>query len=208
MRTDPYLDSQRDDVISNRLGLRVRTFRKAQGLTLAQLSEKTNISVSTLSKIENHQLSPTYERLIALAHGLGIHISELFDAPAPQEQEQVSGRLTVTRKGEGRIYDTELYKYEMLCTQLASKRMLPICATIKAHDSVSVGKFQSHEGEEFIYVIDGSITLLTEFYEPIVLNSGDSCYIDSQMAHLIVANDEDAHIIWVASHLSIASPEI
>ncbi len=204
MQTDSMLDTQGDnDSISNRLGLRVRSFRKSQGLTLVQLSKKTKISVSTLSKIENHLLSPTYERLIDLAHGLGIHVSELFDASL--EQEQVSGRLTVTRKGEGRIHDTEQYTYEMLCTQLAAKRMFPIYATIKAHDSVKLTEFQSHEGEEFLYVIDGSITLHTEFYEAIVLNSGDSCYIDSQMAHLIIANDEDAHIIWVASHPTVTS---
>ncbi|WP_432787106.1 hypothetical protein AAEX37_01191 [Oligella sp. MSHR50489EDL] len=201
MRTDSSFETPLvNDSINNRLGLRVRAFRKNQGLTLVQLSQKSNISVSTLSKIENHLLSPTYERLIDLARGLGIHVSELFDSPS--EQEQVSGRMSVTRKGQGRIHDTELYTYEMLCTQLASKRMFPIYATIKAHDSLKLSEYQSHEGEEFFYVIEGSITLRTQFYEDIVLNSGDSCYIDSQMAHLIVANDEDAHIIWVASHQS------
>lgn len=205
MQTDSFSGSQQSDdsSVNNQLGLRVRSFRKSQGLTLVQLSKKTNISVSTLSKIENHLLSPTYERLIALAHGLGIHVSELFDSSLPQEK--ASGRLSVTRKGEGRIHDTEQYTYEMLCTQLTPKKMFPIFATIKAHDAVKLSKFQSHEGEEFLYVIDGSITLHTEFYESIVLNSGDSCYIDSQMAHLIVANDEDAHIIWVASHPTIES---
>lgn len=201
MRTDSSFETSLvNDSINNQLGLRVRAFRKNQGLTLVQLSQKSNISVSTLSKIENHLLSPTYERLIDLARGLGIHVSELFDSPS--EQEQVSGRMSVTRKGQGRIHDTELYTYEMLCTQLASKRMFPIYATIKAHDSLKLSEYQSHEGEEFFYVIEGSITLRTQFYEDIVLNSGDSCYIDSQMAHLIVANDEDAHIIWVASHQS------
>lgn len=204
MQTDSFPGSQSDvDCVNNQLASRVRTLRKKQGLTLVQLSQKAKISVSTLSKIENNQLSPTYEKLIDLAKGLGIHVSELFDHSS--QQESASGRLNITRKGEGRIHDTEQYKYEMLCTQLTPKKMFPIFATIKARDSVELSQFQSHEGEEFLYVLQGSITLHTEFYESIILNQGDSCYIDSQMAHLFVANDEDAHIIWVASHTSLSS---
>ncbi|MCP1711203.1 transcriptional regulator with XRE-family HTH domain [Kerstersia gyiorum] len=64
--------------VVNVLADKLRQLRKQAGLILQQLSERSGISASALSKIENGQLSPTYEKIAALARGLDINVGALF----------------------------------------------------------------------------------------------------------------------------------
>ena len=81
------------------LGARVRELRKERDWTLEPAANRAGLARSTLSKIENGQMSPTYEALKKLATGLGISIPQLFTAP---DRDQVTGRLTVTKGATGR----------------------------------------------------------------------------------------------------------
>jgi quercetin dioxygenase-like cupin family protein len=57
-----------------------------------------------------------------------------------------------------------------------------------------------HDGEECMYVLTGSVTLFTEFYEPVTLGRGDSVYYDASMGHNVVSvSADDATILWVTS---------
>lgn len=80
------------------LGQRVRSLRKERGWTLEQAAVQAGLARSTLSKIENGQMSPTYEALKKLADGLKISVPQLFTPPA---RAQVNGRIALTRAGEG-----------------------------------------------------------------------------------------------------------
>ena len=64
------------------LGARVRELRKAQNWTLEQAAKRAGLARSTLSKIENGQMSPTYDALKKLAEGLAISVPQLFTAPS------------------------------------------------------------------------------------------------------------------------------
>lgn len=170
-------------------------------MTLQQLSKRSSISISTLSKIENGQLSPTYEKIVALAIGLSVDVSELFgQTPKPVPL----GRRSITKAGEGIVHETPQYVYEVLNGDLADKRFVPLFTTIKAH---SIGEFRnllSHAGEEFIYVLEGTVVVNTEFYAPYSLNKGDAMYFDSAMGHACVSGgDEDAKVLWVCSHVTL-----
>jgi transcriptional regulator with XRE-family HTH domain len=179
------------------LGRRVLMLRTAAALTLRELSLRSGISISALSKIENGQLSPTYEKIVALARGLGVDTGALFTDDA---SHAVTGRRSITRKGQGIPYDTANYAYEVLCADLAKKRMIPLLARIKTAEVKDFGPLLSHEGEEVIFVLLGRIVLHTEFYEPTELAAGDCVYFDSRMAHGCVAHGvEDATIFWVCS---------
>src|SRR5215212_1490394 len=63
-----------------RLGAALRAIRSQMRLTLADVSARTGVSVSTLSKVENGQLSPTYDKLVQLSEGLEVDIGAFFDA--------------------------------------------------------------------------------------------------------------------------------
>jgi uncharacterized cupin superfamily protein len=62
------------------------------------------------------------------------------------------------------------------------------------------GALPSHEGEEFVFVVSGKVTLHSEHYEPMTLGPGDSAYFDSRAGHALVsASAEDAKIVWICS---------
>ena len=181
------------------LARQVHRLRKQAGLTLQQLGEKCGISVSTLSKIEKGQLSPTYEKIVALARGLEIHVSELFHE---EGSHSPNGRLAVTRAGEARQHTTRQYDYQALCADLSNKRFIPLLTRIKARSIREFPALLQHEGEEFIYVLSGEVTVHTDFYQPLTLHPGDACYFDSTMGHACVAGATEAQVLWVSSHLA------
>lgn len=182
------------------LAQKIKQLRKQSGFTLQQLSQKSGISVSTLSKIEKGQLSPTYEKIVALAHGFGIHVAELF---YEERHSTPNGRLAVTCAGDTLVHSTEQYDYRPLCSELTRKQFVPLLTTVKARDIKAFPALLQHEGEEFIYVLSGEITIHTDFYQPVTLFPGDSCYFDSTMNHACVAGEEEAQILWVCSQTVI-----
>ena len=179
------------------LGPRVRELRKGQGWTLAEAAARAGLARSTLSKIENAQMSPTFEAIRKLATGLGIGVPQLFTPPT---RRQVTGRRAVTRMGEGQVHLTTTYEHEMLAGTLSTKRMLPYRARIRARAFDEFDGWIRHDGEEFLLVLTGGIRLLTEFYEPVEMTRGDSAYYDASMGHNVISTStEDATILWVTS---------
>ncbi|WP_296419939.1 helix-turn-helix domain-containing protein [Pseudooctadecabacter sp.] len=179
------------------LGMRVRDLRKAQGWTLEQAATQAGLARSTLSKIENGQMSPTYDALKKLAVGLQISVPQLF---TPPQRDQVNGRMAVTRSGEGTGHATATYEHELLAESLTKKQMLPYRAQVRARSADEFDGWVRHDGEEFLYVLTGVIRLYTEFYEPIEMKRGDSAYYDASMGHNVISvSNEDATILWVTS---------
>ncbi len=180
------------------LGKRVRDIRLSQNLTLEEASLKTGLARSTLSKIENEQISPTFAAVTKLVDGLGIDLPQLF-SPAP-ENSGAGGRRDITRKGEGKIHPTTTYEHELLATELSGKRIIPYRTTVKARSFDEYGEWVRHDGEEFLLVLSGSLELYTEHYQPVELFEGDSVYYDAQMGHALVSTSEsDAVILWVTA---------
>ncbi|WP_425046329.1 helix-turn-helix domain-containing protein [Primorskyibacter sp. S87] len=179
------------------LGLRVRELRKARDWTLEQAAGQAGLARSTLSKIENGQMSPTYDALKKLAVGLEISVPQLF---TPPQRDQVNGRMAHTRSGEGTAQATATYEHELLAEALTKKQMLPYRARVRARSMDEFDGWVRHDGEEFLYVLTGVIQLFTEFYEPIEMRRGDSAYYDASMGHNVISiSDEDAMILWVTS---------
>jgi transcriptional regulator with XRE-family HTH domain len=179
------------------LGVRVRELRKARNWTLEQAASQAGLARSTLSKIENGQMSPTYDALKKLAVGLEISVPQLF---TPPQREQVNGRMTVTRSGEGADHATATYEHELLAETLTKKKMLPYHARIRARDLDEFDGWVRHDGEELLYVLTGVVRLYTEFYEPMDMRRGDSAYYDATMGHNVISiSQEDATILWVTS---------
>ena len=179
------------------LGERVRELRKARNWTLEQAATHTGLARSTFSKIENGQMSPTYEALKKLAEGLSISIPQLF---TPPQKNQINGRMALTRQGEGAQQATATYEHELLADMLTKKKMLPYRARVRARTIEEFDGWVRHDGEEFLYVLTGVIKLFTEFYEPAVMRRGDCAYYDATMGHnAISVSDEDATILWVTS---------
>lgn len=179
------------------LGERVRELRKGRNWTLEQAATQAGLARSTLSKIENGQMSPTYDALKKLAEGLQISVPQLFTPPV---QDKINGRMAVNRSGQGAMRATTTYEHELLAEQLTKKQMLPYRARVRARSVEEFDGWVRHDGEEFLYVLTGVVQLYTEFYEPIEMRRGDSAYYDATMGHNVVSvSQDDAEILWVTS---------
>jgi transcriptional regulator with XRE-family HTH domain len=186
------LTSDREEVF----GPHVKTLRRAHKWTLEQLGAKTGLSISALSKIENGQVSASFDTRVKIAHAFGQSFGELH-RPA-QEHQTATGRRTFTRAGAGLKFHTAAYNYDVHSADLTLKGMIPLVMRIKAREIVPLAEWSSHDGEEFIYVAAGTVDLHTEFYTPLRLSAGDSAYIDSTMRHAFVSvGDDDAQILSI-----------
>ena len=180
------------------LGKRVREIRQSQKLTLEEASKLTGLARSTLSKIENEQISPTFAAVTKLVTGLGIDIPQLFTQP--RARNAASGRRAINRKGEGQLHPTTTYEHELLAAELSGKRMIPYRTTVFARSFDDYQDWVRHEGEEFLLVLSGRLALFTEFYQPVELGEGDSAYYDAEMGHALVSlSEEDAVVLWVTT---------
>jgi transcriptional regulator with XRE-family HTH domain len=183
------------------LGSLMRSLRSRNRWTLKEMSEQTGIPVSTLSKIEHDRLTLTYDKLVHLSQRLNIEISELFADVTGTAEPTVTARRSIGRTADAVRIDTKNYDYYYLCSELRRKRMIPILTRIRAKSAEEFGAFVHHSGEEYVYVLEGSIEVLTEFYDPVVLNVGESIYIDSNMGHAYVTAKgcKEAMVLGVCS---------
>ncbi|MGM0985069.1 MAG: helix-turn-helix domain-containing protein [Pseudomonadota bacterium] len=181
-----------------RLGERLKEIRLAQHWTLEDVSQRTGLARSTLSKIENNQISPTFTVVQKLINGLGIDLPQLLSPPRVQPPSM--GRRDLTRRGEGQRHPTPTYEHELLSCELAQKRMIPFKTIVRARAFDEFSEWVRHDGEEFLMVLDGEIRLYTQYYEPLALVSGDSIYFDSAMGHALVSVSEaDAVVLSVCT---------
>ncbi len=179
------------------LGARVRQLRQARDWTLEEAARRAGLARSTLSKIENAQMSPTFDAVQKLARGLGIDVPQLFTPPAT---DRVTGRRAITRAGEGRAHPTTTYEHALLAPEITGKRMIPYRTVVRAREFSEFGGWVRHDGEEFLMVLEGSVRLFTEFYESVDLAPGDTAYYDAAMGHCVVSTSEaDAVILWVTA---------
>ena len=176
------------------LGKTLKDLRIKNNWTLKDVSEKTAISVSTLSKVERNQISLTFDKLVLLTEGLNLDFGALLSSKPTMEvtrRFKPSGRRSVSRATEGNAITTENYDHLYLHNSLLNRSFIPIVADIKAKTLEEFGDLVHHSGEEFAYVLEGAVILHTEFYEPIKLLKGDSVYFDSNMKHAYLAGNKD-----------------
>ncbi|MXO66738.1 helix-turn-helix domain-containing protein [Altericroceibacterium endophyticum] len=180
----------------------MRSIRARNGWTLKEMSAQSGIPVSTLSKVEHDRLTLSYDKLQQLSRRLNIRMSDLFAENAGEEPAPVvTGRRSIGSIDNAVRVTTDNYDYFYLCTDLRKKRMIPIITRIRAHSAKEFGELVRHNGEEFVYVIEGSIEVHSEFYDPVVIATGEGIYIDSSMGHAYVtAKDcEEAVVLGVCS---------
>lgn len=168
-------------------GMALRRLRKERGWTLAEVSRRTGLLVSALSKIETGRLSPSYDKLLRICEGFDIDVSRLLSPEAPPAAGvQSPGRRVITRAGAGREIATENYTHSYLAAELLNKRFNPIVVDIEVRSIEEFGELERHPGEEFTMVIEGSVDFHSDLYTPTRLEAGDCVYFDSGMGHAYI----------------------
>lgn len=195
MEKDLSQESQRVE-----FGRRIRKLRGEQKWTLSDLSERSGLAISTISKAERGVIALTYDRLSQLAKGLDVDMSAFFSDTGVGFEP---GSFAVARKGEFERQETEHYVYDMLFTDLWNKSMRPMMGTLKARELYQFEEFVRHAGQEFLFVLEGAVTVHLDGRDPVLLEQGDSIYFDSTMGHLYASSgDADARILVVCGSVN------
>jgi len=159
------------------IGANIRRLRENAGLTLTALARQSDLTKSTLSKIETGQTSPPIGTLSRIAAALSLPLAEFFVEP------QTDPPYVLTRKGKGKIISRDGskfgYSYEALALDMRNKHVEPFVLTIRPGDPV--GKFK-HGGQEFIYMLSGRLAF-TVGEDDLKLGPGDSIYFDPTLPH-------------------------
>jgi transcriptional regulator with XRE-family HTH domain len=176
------------------VGARLRDARKSRGLTLMQLSERSGIAVSTISKAERGDIALTYDKFAALAHALQLDFDAIFGRAERAAAEPMEPSFTAS--GAQLIYDTPNYEYGMLANDLTGKRMVPMRARVHARALSDFPDYIRHRGEEFVFLLNGRLELRFENGKVFALDAGDSLYFDSSVGHVYLSvGERDAEVL-------------
>jgi transcriptional regulator with XRE-family HTH domain len=166
--------------LDKHLGNTLRHLRMENGLTIAEVSKRANVSRGMLSKIENGLTSPSLEKLEQLANALGVTLSRLFhdyDTPKAGAQYVPHGEgMEVVRRGT-----KSGHTYHLLAYDTGPKKLFEPFLISLDEDSEVFDPFE-HAGTEFIYMLEGRLeyTVGDEFY---ILEPGDSLTFDAEQPH-------------------------
>jgi mannose-6-phosphate isomerase-like protein (cupin superfamily) len=122
-----------------------------------------------------------------VATALGLTLSEFlaFSEEAPAESPPTA-RISWARRGSGQTVELDTFRYDYLCTDLRAKRLVPLIGRVRARSLEEFGPLRRHEGEEFLFVLEGRVEIHTEFYAAEVLEAGEGVYLDSRMGHAAI----------------------
>lgn len=185
------------------LGARMKAVRRECGLTLDAAAQRSGLALSTIHKIENGRVSPSYENLVRVARAYEVGIERLFsdDHESPQ-----TTRMTVTRAGMGRTVRTKNFEYEVLCNALTDKKIIPLVTRVERREPLGPADMEAHTGEETLFVLSGQVEVTVEHYEPVVLHPGDCVYFDSTLKHgLRALDDTETRVFWACTYTDVAN---
>ena len=184
---------------SIRPGAALKALRLKKGWSLAEVSRRSGLPTSSLSKVENDKMELTLDKLLRVSSALDTDMAHLFTvASAPPEASQPSGRRSLTRAGEGKLLESPIGHYRYLAYELLNKQSIPMIIEVSARNLEAFGEFNRHPGEELVFVLEGELDLYTTSYLPVNLKKGDSLYFDSNMGHAYIAvGDHPCRILCV-----------
>ena len=165
-------------IIEAEIGQRIKALRTEKRITLDQLAKQTGFSKGYLSKVEKSQKAPPVSTLGNIARAFNVTISSLLGEASPRTS------FCLVRRGErplvardGSAFD---YSYEAMAYSYPNKIMEPFILTLPLGPKKKT--FYQHEGEEILFVIQGSMKFI-HGNEEYTVNEGDCIYFDSSIPH-------------------------
>lgn len=198
----PTSASKLDHVDAFHFGERLRDFRKAQGLSLERAADLVGVPASTLSRIENRKMSPTLDLILKIVRAMNLHPYDVLGRAALTVPGR--GEVSVTRKGTGEYTELPNILYAPLHPDISNAAIRPIMVTLFARSVEEYGGLTAHSGEEFLFILQGSVEVHfgDEQGRVELLAEGDSIYFDSHIPHAYVAmGGAQAKMLIVASTL-------
>ena len=179
------------------VGKKIRELRDEKGLSLQDLAEKTGYSSALLSQFENHLVSPPLGSLIKLARAFDTDVGHFLGDTQDQPYTLVrSDERNVVSRVASKTGVNLGYTYESLGFGMMDRSMEPFIVTLEPI-AVREKHLSTHEGEEFIYVLEGKMVINLDDHTD-TLEPGDSIYFRCQTPHHVTcADDAPAKILAV-----------
>jgi len=182
------------DKIVDEIGVRVKKLREEKNLSLDELSKLTGFGVDFLESIESNKIQPQLGTVIKLSKALDSAFSrlvsgvgdKLYSVTRKSEEKPVS--RSTSQKGKKQIY-----KYKSLAAEVKGRHMEALIVQLEENPGEEMSV---HEGEEFIYILDG-VAVLKIGEDVFDLNPGDSVYYLSTTPHLIASKRGKTTILAV-----------
>lgn len=168
------------------VGAQIRKIRKQQGRTIQDVADTCHLSKGLLSKIETGKVIPALATLSKISDALGVKISLLMESGA---EAQAAVTPSMPAGGDAFVSTSQGYSLYGLAPHFLNKKMQPllICSEKGEVQPHSV----SHNGEEFIYVLEGQVQVHVGSLE-YILTSGESIYFESVNSHGVLPVTETA----------------
>ncbi len=168
--------AENKDDLARRIGFKLKELRKSMGMTMKRLVEETGLSAPLISRIENGLVMPSVPTLEMLSNVLKIDIGYFFQKNENQE-------YVVSRKGRRSMRVSKRgYRAELLAEGMEECFMEPVIMTLKEKDKEEEVPLATHEGQEFIYVLEGKVEL-TMGIKKHSLTEGDAVYLKGSTPH-------------------------
>ena len=193
------LKNSRDENMdkNSKFASKVKDIRERQNMSIEELSEKSGVKIEVLEAMENGDIIPSLTPLTKMARALGVRLGTfLDDAPQigpvvvregkPDNVYYFSGREDVTN-------NTGL-EYHALGAGKIDRNIDPFIIDVDIEDDEY--ELSSHEGEEFIYVLDGEIEVVYG-KDSFIIGKGDSIFYDSVVPHHLHSNGQPSKILAV-----------
>ena len=176
----------------NKIGKKIKEYREFRQIKREDLALKANLSLSQLEYIEEKGNVPSLGHLIKLTRALGVRIGTFLDdldhvGPIIIRSGEEKSTLSFSTKSNK---NREHLNFYSLAQDKTGRHMEPFIVEIEPVNE-SDYKLSSHEGEEFIYVLEGNIEI-NYGKDLFQLSKGDSIYLDSIVAHNVHGKGEQS----------------
>ncbi|WBU55316.1 cupin domain-containing protein [Paracoccus sp. SCSIO 75233] len=188
-KADPNSIKSSPGVDQASLGTRLQRLRTAKKISLRKLGAATDLSASHLSAIERSISHPSIAVVQRLAAALGTNIVQVLGGEPLDHQ-------LVVRPHERRPLDANLNGVEI--QQLFRVETVLESLLFMVEPGASSGDSYQHEGEEFLFMLDGTLELVLDETEQFILEPGDSMTFASHRPHRFAnRGDIPASILWI-----------
>ena len=172
---------------------RIKEIREISGISAETLAIRLGVTKDLYNRYESGNIDIPVGFIFKIAELFNIELSVMLGGDNPKLH--IYG---VVRNGKGlKLERRKQYRYESLAHNFIHKKAEPFMVTIDPQPEVESPEFNSHPGQEFNYVIKGSMMTLIDGHE-IILNEGDSIYFDSGCKHAMrPLNDEQVRFLAI-----------
>jgi len=172
---------------------RIKELREISGASLETLAKEFNISKETYMEYESGNADIPISFLYKISNRFNVELTAILTGEGPRLHT-----YSLVRKGKGvSVERRKQYKYQSLAYNFVHKKAEPFLVTVEPEPDGAQVHYNSHPGQEFNYMLEGSMKVIINGYE-IILNEGDSLFFDSNLNHgMKVMNNKPARFLAI-----------